>query len=549
MSSSKPNLTVIFPVRDGEGDSDWLKQAIASFPNGTPYVVAQGDYAEAVNDAVASAETKWVLVFSDDNVAAPYMVEHLLSHGFAADVVYQGIMDVDEEMTRQMGGDPVPPYCGHRLLYESFVPAAAMVLRDSFLEVGGYRAEAAPLEAWDLWVRGQRAGWRFKPTQTTFYYRRVRENRRTARENVDLGVLRDVIVGDEPEMLASFYYQATHACAYLRCILPARYLPGVASGEMYSHVRLKEGVEGEPETEDDIEAIEFPYHHGSAAVMQFAGDSTWAVLQHHLQEQGVRTLVEVDDNYLTDPGKEVRTKSNWGNKIGSAMHTYQGHRYIASWADGVIVTTEQLASAYRRVNENVFVIPNPVDPWDWRHVKRHDDDVFRIGWIASHSHTNDIPLVRRAFEWASRQPGVEVVCLGITPGWKFDHVQLPWVDDLDAYRMMMGTLDVGVCPVVPDQFSLFRSDVKASEYAMGGAAVICSDVPPYADWEHEATCLKASSSKDFFHHVKRLVQNREETRQLATAGHEWVDGHRNIHRLMPLWEEALQVKVPMAVAA
>lgn len=525
-----------------------MQQAIGSFPHGTPYIVASGgDYAESVNAAVEAAETKWIIVFSYDNVAAPFMLEHLAAHGFFADVVYQGVMDVDEDMTRQIGGDPVPPYCGHRILFDNFVTPSAMVLRESFLKVGGYRAEAFPLEAWDLYVRGQRAGWRFKPTQTTFYYRRARAGSRTAVE-LDRRKIRDIVIGQEPDMLASFYYQATHACAYLRCILPARYLPGVATGEMYSHVRLKDGVE-EPQGEDDIEAIEFPFHHGKTAVMQFAGDSTWAVLQHHLQVQGVRTLVEVDDNYLTDPGKDVRTKSNWGQKIGSAMHTYQGHRYIVNWADGVIVTTEQLASAYRRENKNVYVIPNPVDPWDWRHVKRKPDDVFRIGWIASHSHTKDIPLVRRAFEWASRQKGVEVVCLGITPGWGFEHTQLPWVDDLDAYRMMMGTLDVGVCPVVPDQFSLFRSDIKASEYAMGGAAVICSDVPPYADWEHEANCLKAASAKDFYHHVKRLVQNRDETKQLAAEGRKWVDANRNIHRLMPLWEEALQVKKPLAVAA
>lgn len=534
-------------MRSGDEDSDWLKQAVGSFPEGTPYLVAAGgDYAEAVNEAVQAAGTKWIIVFSDDNVAAPFMLEHLLSHGFAADVVYPGIMDVDPDLERQLGGDPVPPFCGHRLLYDNYVPSASMVLRESFLAIGGYRSEAAPLEAWDMYVRGQRAGWRFKPTQTTFYYKRNRLEGRTA--TLDKAKLREVVVGDEPDMLATFYYQATHACAYLRCILPARYLPGVADGNMYSHVRLKDGVEA-PQGEDDIEAIEFPYHHGKTAVMQFAGDSTWAILQHHLQENGIRTLVEVDDNYLTDPGKEVRTKSNWGQKIGSAMHTYQGHRYITGWADGVIVTTEQLASAYRRVNENVFVIPNPVDPWDWRHLKRKDDGIFRIGWLASHSHTKDIPLVTRAMEWASRQKDVEVVCLGITPGWKFKHTQLPWVDDLDAYRMMMGMVDVGVCPVVPDQFSLFRSDVKASELAMGGAAVVCSDVPPYADWTHEQSCLKARSAKDFYHHIKRLVSDREETRALADEGRKWVDANRNIHRLMPLWEEALQVKAPLAVAA
>jgi hypothetical protein len=122
------------------------------------------------------------------------------------------------------------------------------------------------------------------------------------------------------------------------------------------------------------------------------------------------------------------------------------------------------------------------------------------------------------------------------------------VDDLDTYRMMMGVLDIGVAPVIPNPFSIFRSDVKFSEYTMGGAAVVVSDVAPYKALTHEENCLKAAGAKDFYHHIKRLVQNRDEVKQLAQAGRDWVDANRNIHVLMPLWEEALGVKT-LAVAA
>ena len=543
-----PNVTVVIPVHRDEADSQWTREAIASFPEGTPYLLAvnDGEYAEAVNEAVEQAETKWVLVFSNDNLAAPRMLENLLEMAFAADVVYQGVMGVDPQTRNEEWAEPVPPFCPNRLLEDNYVPAAALVLRDSFLQTGGYRAQAAPLEAWDLYVRGLRAGWRFKPCQVTFYGKRLVENGRTSDYDVD--ATRAVIVGEKPEPKATFYYQATHACAYLRCVLPARYLPGIAQGDLYATIKAKPGVEV-VETGDDLEEILFPFHRGKAAVLQFAGDRSWAVLQHHLQETGIRTLIEVDDNYLIDPGGKIRAKSNWGRRIGEAVHTYEGHRYIVKWADGVIVTTEQLASAYSKFNDGVYVIPNPVDPVDWAHVRRPDDDVFRIGWFASTSHVADIHLVTRALEWAARQPGVEVLTLGIDPKWRFPCTSLPWVNDLDAYRLLMGMLDVGVCPVMPDHFSVFRSDVKASELTMGGAAVIASDVPPYSHWQHDEFCLKARTAKDFFHHVKRLVGNREEARQLAAEARAWVDENRNIHRLLPLWEEALQVSAPMAVAA
>ena len=364
--------------------------------------------------------------------------------------------------------------------------------------MGGYRAEAAPLEAWDLYIRGQQAGWRFKPCAITCYDVRMVEKPPPPKE---LAARLRV----EQELLATFYYQASHPCAYLRCILPAKALPGLAHPDLYVV------------TTEEAEDVVFPFHQGDAAVLQFAGDKSWALMQEFLQHQGVRTLVEVDDNYLYDPGHKIRGKSNWGRKIGDSMHTYEGHRLIVKRANGVIVTTERLARSYRKFNENVFVIPNPVDPFDWAHVQRHDDGIFRVGWFASTSHMTDIPLIREGLAWASRQKGVEVVIMGIQPKWKFPFTQLPWVDDMDMYRLMMGTLDVGVCPIVPDSFSVFRSDVKASEMTMGGAAVICSEQPPYADRVHESDCLKASSSSEFLAHIKRLVLRSlpEETTRAA----------------------------------
>jgi glycosyltransferase involved in cell wall biosynthesis len=520
------NVTIVIPVHDDDVESDWCKQAVDSFPRGTPFVLAvnTGNVAESVNDAVAYADTKWVMVFSHDNVAHPFMLENMLSMGFAADVVYQGIRGVGENLDEHWHV-PVPPFCPNRLLDEAYVPAASLVLRESFLQVGGYREEAAPLEAWDMQIRGLRAGWRFKPCQVTAYDKRLREGSRVTGMTQQM---RDEIVGETPEMLATFYYQATHACAYLRCNLPAKYLPGVAHPDLYGYL--------------DEDEMVFPYHQGKAAVMQFAGDKGWALMQEHLQVQGVRTLVEVDDNYLYDPGKKLRGKSNWQRKLGDGIHTYEGHRKIVKRADGVIVTTPRLADSYAKFNDNVFVIPNPVDPYDWQHVSRRDDGIFRVAWFASTSHMPDAHLIQEGMKWASAQPDVQVLVLGINPHWKFPYTQLPWVNDLDMYRLLMGMVDVGVCPIKPDPFSVYRSDVKASEYNMGGAAVVCSDVAPYRDRVHESDCLKARDTSEFTAQIKRLVNDREETKALAAAGKEWTLRNRHIEVLVPLWKEALQVE-------
>lgn len=321
---------------------------------------------------------------------------------------------------------------------------------------------------------------------------------------------------------ATFYCQATPVTTYLRCELPARYLPGKVSREC---VVAQQG-----------ERIFFPDHEG-VAVFQFAGDPYWMLTIHHLQEQGVRVLIESDDNYFTVAPTMKNT--GWVRHSSEGGHSLSGHREILRWVDGCVVTTEHLAKQYRKHNPNVYVAPNTVDPIDWPTLRKPDDGVFRIGWFASNSHTDDVKLVRRAFEWASRQPDVEVVTMGMNPTWwDFPRKHIEW-QDLPGYREAMYELDVGVAPVVGTPWALCRSDLKAIEKAFAGAALVLSDVAPYDAWSHDENCLKAKTAKDFLRHVQWLVANRDQAGQLAAAGREYVLAERTTRSQIGCWRAAV----------
>jgi len=325
------------------------------------------------------------------------------------------------------------------------------------------------------------------------------------------------------DLEATFYCQATPVTTYLRCTLPARYLPGNV---------LRECVYAE-----DDHDYSFPLHEG-AAVFQFAGDGFWAGMVHGLQHKGYRVLMESDDNYFT-VAPQMR-KTGWAKtrKDATLGHSLEGHAAILQWVDGCIVTTEHLAKQYRKRNPNVFVCPNTVDPIDWPKRDKIDDGIFRVGWFASNSHVADGDLVRRAMEWASRQPNVEVVSMGFHPDWRFPHRHIGW-SDLPGYREALFALDVGVAPIVGTPWALCRSDLKALEYTMGGAASIVSDVAPYDLFTDGETCLKAKTPADYLKAVQHLVQNREETKQLAKAAKDYVLTQRTTKAQINLWREAI----------
>jgi glycosyltransferase involved in cell wall biosynthesis len=326
----------------------------------------------------------------------------------------------------------------------------------------------------------------------------------------------------EGENLATFYCQATPITTYLRCELPARYLPGKVARECVL-----------AQTEDDFF---FPQHEG-AAVFQFAGDATWALTIHGLQAKDIRVLIESDDNYFATAPTMKRT--GWVHKIGKGDHSLEGHRSILKWADGCIVTTEHLAKQYRKHNPNVYVAPNSVDPIDWPTPEKPDDGILRIGWFASNSHGDDAKLVERALEWASRQKDVEVVTMGMNPTWwKFRRKHIEW-QDLPAYREALHELDVGVAPIKATPWALCRSDLKALEYSMGGAVPVLSDVAPYALWQDGENCLKAKDAKGFYHLIRHLVTNRDEAKNLASAAKRYVLAERTTQAQIGRWRDAI----------
>lgn len=327
---------------------------------------------------------------------------------------------------------------------------------------------------------------------------------------------------------ATFWRQATDGSAYVRCDLPARRLPGkviaLDTGDCVAD------ASGKPA---------FPRQEG-AAIWQFPGNSTRALVMRGLRQKGHRVLVEVDDNYLRPPPSML---SEWVQHRANSegRHSYQAHEEICRYeCDGIIVATEHLANIYMDVHPNVYLCPNSVDPADWQQAPPDGglspERPLRIGWSASTSHLPDGPLIRRALRWASKQPNVEVVLLGLKPkelGWDFKITHIPW-SGLDDYRKNLTMLDVGVCPIRDDQWSRNRSDVKALEYAMAGAMPLVQASESYKGWGYAA-----KSSGDWEELIRHVVQHRDVISQRAAEAKKYVLTYRTIDQTVDRWREAI----------
>ena len=333
-----------------------------------------------------------------------------------------------------------------------------------------------------------------------------------------------------PSPHATLYHQSTPATRYWRIALPAKFLPGKVLPAYQLTVRhyVKK------------QKLTFPQLRGDTAIVQYPGDNGSALCAMAMEAEGKRMFVEVDDNYI-DYGDELWMKrASWGQQIrGENPHSVQGHRWIVEHCHGVIVTTRALEREYSRLNDNVHVCRNSIDPSDWPEMEPWGE-TFRIGWYASNSHDRDSVMIAKALSWASRQPNVEIVNIGHDPGWRFRRRQVEWTDNFLEQRKELCTLDVGVSPLVASPLAKYRSDLKALEYAMGGAMPFLQSSDPYWEWEDKEYARICHTPDDWMRAIKWAVQNRDEVRQKAQRARDYVLRERTFATEIERWREAIR---------
>lgn len=310
--------------------------------------------------------------------------------------------------------------------------------------------------------------------------------------------------------------------------MPAKYLPGQA---------LRFDI-FEVSWDDVKDQLLLPRHRG-VAIWSYLGDDARGRIALALQDLGVRTLMECDDDYTKSPGK---WGINWANTHQEAQkvigYSHEQNRHLAGLVNGMIVSTPYLGEVYGEFNENIYVCRNSIDPSDWQDIPRKDDGILRIGYAGSNVHIFDFPLIKKALKWAERQKDVEVLLMGFDKpaSWRGD--MLPWTDNIEGYRQQLGILDVGLAPLRDTPWNRSKSDIKAMEYTMAGAMPIVARVESYKPWS-DMGWPSASTSEEWVELIQYAVRNRDWVKDMQEQAKEYILRERTIKHEIPRWEEAI----------
>jgi glycosyltransferase involved in cell wall biosynthesis len=260
------------------------------------------------------------------------------------------------------------------------------------------------------------------------------------------------------------------------------------------------------------------------------------VLQQ-LKKIGIPFIIDIDD-YWRLPTNHLLYKQwqqhNMVKRIELALKN----------ATAITTTTPHLGAQIRKLNKNVVVAPNAIDPDQPQFKPRPtQSDKTRIGWVGGLCHTDDIPLLERGFKKLYAEKDLQwkytVNLCGYSPQnfdvWGYyEHIftagqsqpnyhRVPG-RDIRNYAHLYNGLDVCLVPLADTPFNRCKSPLKLLEAGWFKKACITSKVYPYTLMgEHYKNLLFVENNKiDWHKNMKKLIQSPNLQKDLAERLHQTV---------------------------
>lgn len=339
---------------------------------------------------------------------------------------------------------------------------------------------------------------------------------------------------------------------HYRSIWPAQTINKLFPDDFYVDVRLHV-----PVTDDDLGKFDIVHFH-----RRINNDKDTIAWIDKFRASGAIVISDIDDYWVPFPGHPARDLV-----VAKGLHidivNMQKH------ADWITTTTELYAKHLRKLNPNVHIMPNAVDPDRpmWKR-ERAPGDVVRVGWLGGSSHARDLARIDGTFNRLFNDPQLTgkfqiVMCGYDTRGtltnvdpttgeektrklrpdesvWnKFeaifnDHGRAPTgaylrrnTLPITQYGKHYNWLDVCLAPLDQHTFNECKSELKIIETGMHRLPIIASEVYRYAELiKHGENGLLVSprkDHKDWYRFIKQLILDADMRVQLGQALYETVN--------------------------
>jgi glycosyltransferase involved in cell wall biosynthesis len=280
-----------------------------------------------------------------------------------------------------------------------------------------------------------------------------------------------------------------------------------------------------------------------------------------LKQAGKKIVFDNDDTYKDATSVKIN-KYITEERVKRGMESI--NKYVDAFimeADLVTCSTEFLAEEYRKLNPNVVVLPNCVDPFYFEEPLRNETDIVRIGVTGSIGVSSDIDVLAPIINHFEKDKRVKIVyfCLPsnrndklvgetYTDEYKFlDSIDVEWHPyvDIDKYYDKLNSLklDMMIIPRADNYFNRCKSNLKFIEASMFEIPCIAQGFPdgksPYqVNPEDSKHMVIVNDNKDWIPEVEKMINDKEGRRAMGKKAREYVLENYDIEKKAHLWKEA-----------
>lgn len=238
---------------------------------------------------------------------------------------------------------------------------------------------------------------------------------------------------------------------------------------------------------------------------------------------GNKIVVDIDDD-LFNVGELIDRVKNFDEAVAISLQVKE----IVTAADLVTCSTDRLAERTRMFNPNVIIVPNRLSNKCWNLTmsptveKKISGKAFKIGYVGTPTHDRDLEIVSDPIrKILSEEPGlIEFEVIGAYQNISPPFGNKVWLPSRTEYPVFVEWLhkvqnwDIGLIPLVDDNFNKSKSNLKFLEYAALSIPIICSDVESYANIaKNMENCIVVNNSPSSWYDAIHLLKNDAELRK------------------------------------
>jgi len=305
---------------------------------------------------------------------------------------------------------------------------------------------------------------------------------------------------------------------------------------------------------------------GWADVVVFHRPETkeYQALAELCKKDGKKIVVDNDDTFKLD---DYHPLANFtpDAKVNNLELRNNAMDKMVEMADLVTTSTEFLANEYRKINKNVVVLPNCINPDDWATPLRNEKDKVRIGIVGSAALEYDYLHVKELIKKLSERDDVEIVMFGLGDmkhrkanptvtkvfhdEYEFwDSIkmeQIPWCPAWQYSDILnRARLDLMIIPRKDNYFNRCKSNIKFLEASLCEIPCIAQGFitgdSPYQDPEDQKYMKIIINNDDWEKEIEELIQDKELRLKMGKSAHDYVLSRYDINNNYIKWLDAYE---------